>query len=194
MSGPEGERRIIRYLIFVPLSVLLIVLVIFYLENLSQRSDEQATRLVVGQLAPDFTLPDMEGHEVSLSSYRGKVVLLNIWATWCPTCLEEMPQLQQLYEEFAKYDNFQLLTISIDALGRQVVEPFMEKNGLTLPTLLDPRGSIKKIYHTTGVPESFIIDQRGVLIDKIIGPRDWTSDPMKRYLLALLKRDRELVP
>jgi peroxiredoxin len=99
-----------------------------------------------------------------------------------------MPQLQRLYEDLKDNEDFQLLTISIDALGAQVVKPYMEKYKLDFPALLDPKGSIKTIYNTTGVPESFIINQKGMIVDKIIGPRDWSNSRVKRFFESLIEK------
>ena len=143
-------------------------------------------RLGKGVPAPDFTLPGLDGQMVSLADYRGKVVLLNIWATWCPPCVEEMPSMEKLYQEF-KDDNLEILAVSIDALGAEVVGPFMQKYNLTFPALLDPEGTIRQSYQVTGVPESFIIDQQGVLAKKIIGAADWSSPGVLSFFRNLLQ-------
>jgi peroxiredoxin len=126
----------------------------------------------VGQLMPDFTLPDLQGNRVQLSALRGKVVFLNIWATWCPPCIEEMPTMQRLYDRLHNR-GLEILAISIDALGAQIVRPFMQQYQLTFPALLDPTGSIERLYQTGGVPESFVVDKQGHLVEKVVGPRDW---------------------
>jgi thiol-disulfide isomerase/thioredoxin len=100
------------------------------------------------------------------------VVFINIWATWCPPCIEEMPTMQRLYNQL--HDRgLEILAISIDTLGAQVVEPFMQQYQLTFPALLDPTGSIERLYQTGGVPESFMVDKQGRLVEKVVGPRDW---------------------
>ncbi|GIX47114.1 MAG: thioredoxin [Candidatus Tectimicrobiota bacterium] len=137
----------------------------------------------VGKPVPDFTLPDLAGRPVRLSALRGRVVLLNVWATWCPPCVDEMPTLQQLYDRLHGR-GVEVLAVSIDALGEQVVAPFARQYRLTFPILLDPRGTIERLYRTTGVPESFIIDKEGRLVQKIVGPRDWAHPQM----LALFER------
>jgi thiol-disulfide isomerase/thioredoxin len=111
---------------------------------------------------------------VSLSDYRGKVVQVNIWATWCPPCVDEMPSIEKLYQKL-KGGNFEILAVSIDSLGLKAVAPFMKKHKLTFPALIDPEGTIRISYKTTGVPESFNIDKDGILIKKIIGPLDWAT-------------------
>ncbi len=124
--------------------------------------------------APGFTLPLMNGGEVSLSDYRGKVVVLNIWATWCNPCREEMPSMEQLYQNM-KGKPFEILAASIDTRGSTDVEPFVKKLNLTFPILLDSDKKVNNMYQATGVPESFIIDKNGVVRDHILGPVNWTS-------------------
>jgi peroxiredoxin len=130
---------------------------------------------------------------VQLSALRGKVVFINVWATWCPPCIEEMPTIQRLYEQLHSR-GLDVLAISIDALGAQVVAPFMQQYQLTFPALLDPKDRITHLYHTKGVPESFIVDKRGLLVDKVIGPRDWSHPQMITLferLLAIPATDSE---
>ena len=126
----------------------------------------------VGEIAPDFELATLEGNSVKLSHYRGKVVFLNIWATWCPPCREEMPSMEALYQRL-KGRQFEMLAVSIDAKGEEVVGPFAAKYGLTFPMLLDPDNETHRLYGLTGVPETFIVDKSGVVIHKIIGPQNW---------------------
>jgi peroxiredoxin len=137
-------------------------------------------RLGKGVRAPDFTLPGLDNTMVSLSDYRGKVVLLNIWATWCPPCVEEMPSMEKLHIEMQDKD-FAILAVSIDASGSAAVRPFMENHKLSFTTLTDPKGIIQNLYQTTGVPESFIIDKNGMIVEKVIGPRDWASPDIVRF-------------
>ena len=124
---------------------------------------------------------------VSLSDYKGHVVLVNIWATWCPPCIDEMPSMEALYKIF-KGENFEILAISFDAMGTNAVAPFMKKHSLSFPALLDPAGTIKTVYQTTGVPESFIINKQGILVEKIIGPRNWAAPEVVRYFRDLIGR------
>jgi cytochrome c biogenesis protein CcmG/thiol:disulfide interchange protein DsbE len=142
--------------------------------------------LRVGQPAPGFTLPGLDGKMVSLSDYRGHVVLVNVWATWCPPCVDEMPSMDTLYREL-KGENFEILAVSIDALGKKAVAPFMKKYNLSFPALMDPDGTIKTLFQTTGVPESFIINQEGILIEKVIGPKDWAAPPVVGFFRNLLQ-------
>lgn len=142
--------------------------------------------LEIGRPAPDFRLPGLDGKMVSLSDYRGKVVLINIWATWCPPCVDEMPSLEKLYQQL-KAENFEILAVSIDAAGAEIVIPFMKKLILTFPALIDTQGTIRNTYKTTGVPESFIINRQGLLVKKIIGPLDWASPQVLEFFRQLLQ-------
>ncbi|HSB04322.1 MAG TPA: TlpA disulfide reductase family protein [Thermodesulfobacteriota bacterium] len=134
----------------------------------------------VGVAAQDFGLPTLRGDYVKLSDYRGKVVFLNIWATWCPPCREEMPSMESLYQRLKGRD-FEMLAVSIDQGGEKVVRPFAAKYGLTFPVLLDPDSKTKRLYGLTGIPESFMIDKNGVIIDRIIGPQNWMKKEWLDY-------------
>jgi peroxiredoxin len=142
----------------------------------------KAPPLVEGNEAPDFTLPLLNGGEVKLSDYRGKVLLINIWATWCNPCREEMPSIQRLYQS-TRGRPFDILAISIDTRGSTDVAPFVKSLGLTFPILLDADKDVNDLYQTTGVPESFIIDKEGVLRERIIGPLDWSDVSTHEYQL-----------
>ena len=140
--------------------------------------------VVSGYPAPDFAVTDAEGEPVTLDSYGGKVFLLNVWATWCGPCREEMPSMQRLYDRFSR-DRFEIAAISIDAtperldaLGNPGGDPvaFARELGLTFPILLDPSGGIQRAYRTSGVPESFLIGRDGVIYKKVAGPTEWDSE------------------
>ncbi|MBI1987011.1 MAG: TlpA family protein disulfide reductase [Nitrospinae bacterium] len=182
-----AEKVLLRVLILSPLLLAVGFFSYLLLKPADLKNSKQIPRLQMGQLAPDFSFPDLEGRKVRLSSLRGRVVLLNIWATWCPTCIEEMPSLQKLHESFQDRD-LAVVSVSIDVLGEQVVAPFMKKYGLSFPALLDPRGQIKKAYTTTGVPESFIIDRQGVVVHKVIGPRNWIEPTTLSFFEEMIKR------
>ncbi len=138
-----------------------------------------------GIAAQDFGLPNLRGDYVKLSGYRGKVVFLNIWATWCPPCREEMPSMESLYRRLNGRE-FEMLAVSIDKDGERVVRPFAAKYGLTFPVLLDPEGKTYRLYGLTGVPESFIIDKSGVVVNKIIGPQNWMEKEWLDYFDGLM--------
>ena len=128
-----------------------------------------------GNPAPDFTLKDLSGKAQKLSDLKGKVVLLNFWATWCPPCREEVPSMVRLNQAMTGKP-FQMLAVSIDEGGKDAVERFFSKSGNALPALLDTDQSVSKRYGLTGVPETFVIDKKGVILKKVVGAMDW-SDP-----------------
>ena len=144
--------------------------------------------LTVGKTAPDFSLPALdETKTVRLSDFRGKVVFLNFWATWCKPCKEEMPSMEVLYKNFEK-DGFVVLAISIDRVTtKKDIPPFVKSLGLSFPILVDSWGQTDKRYKLMGVPETYIIDQQGVLREKVIGPRDWTRLDNLQVITGLLK-------
>ena len=144
--------------------------------------------LTVGKVAPDFSLPALdETKTVRLSDFRGKVVFVNFWATWCKPCKEEMPSMEVLYKNFEK-DGFVVLAISIDRVTtKKDIPPFVKSLGLSFPVLVDSWGQTDKRYKLMGVPETYIIDQQGVLREKVIGPRDWTRLDNLQGITGLLK-------
>ncbi len=144
--------------------------------------------VITGSYAPDFTLKDMKGSDHTLSSYRGKAVFVNFWATWCKPCREEMPSMEVLYK-YLKERNvpFEMLAISMDRVTTQKeVDSFVKNLGITFPVLLDPWGNTDGKYKLTGVPETYIVDQEGRVVEKVIGPRDWTTVGAVEKLFGLL--------
>lgn len=142
--------------------------------------------LVVGKIAPDFTLPDLNDKPHRLSDFRGKVVFLNFWATWCKPCREEMPSMEILNKNFEK-DGLVILAVSIDRVTTtKDIPPFVKGMNLTFPVLIDSWGKTDMPYKRMGVPETFIIDQQGVIREIVIGPRDWTRIDSLQILTKLL--------
>lgn len=149
----------------------------------------------VGSRAPEFQAFELDGTPVSLADLRGEVVLLNIWATWCPPCREEMPSMQRLHEELHD-EGLRIVAVSIDAApgkldasgrpGGDVAE-FVRRMGLTFDIWHDPSGRIQQTYRTTGVPESFVVDRDGIIIKKVIGATEWDSDANVDLLRRLLR-------
>lgn len=142
---------------------------------------------VEGKAAPDFTLNDLSGRPVQLSALKGKVVLLNFWATWCPPCREEIPSMIRLNQAM-QGKAFQMLAVSIDEGGREAVDSFFKRGGAALPALLDTDGKVARRYGTTGVPETFIIDAEGVIRKKVIGAMDWSSPEVLSALDDIIGR------
>jgi peroxiredoxin len=138
--------------------------------------------------APDFTLPDLQGKQVSLSQYRGKVVLLNFWATWCPPCRLEMPTMEKAYRKY-KTKGFEVVAVSVDAGPTSAVQDFLEEFNLSFQVLLDPQMEILRTFRSFSLPTSLVIDRRGVIRMREMGYRDWT-DPESTELLQGLLSER----
>jgi peroxiredoxin len=134
----------------------------------------QRSGRLVGRQAPEFSLVDLSGRTVRLTNLRGRVVFLNVWATWCEPCRAEMPAMDALYARLRGPD-FELLAVSADQEGRAVVENFVRDLRLTFPVLLDPELQIADRYGVTGYPETFILDRNGIVLAHEIGPRAWDA-------------------
>ena len=141
----------------------------------------------VGEVAPDFMLRKLGGDTISLANYRGKVVFLNFWATWCPPCVEEMPSMEMLYQKLQGRE-FEILAINVGGEGEKIIRPFMDKHSLTFPVLLDPDKKTYGLYRLTGIPETFIIDKNGIIDSKIIGGQDWTARKWLHYFDRIIEK------
>jgi len=137
------------------------------------------------RVAPDFSVTDLEGRTVRLSALRGKVVLLNLWTTWCAPCVEEMPSIERLYATL-RGDDFALLAVSQDEEGKRAVEPFVARMRLSFPIFVDPDHQVGDRYGVWGYPETFVIDRNGRVVEHVIGPRDWASPQSVGALRALI--------
>ena len=136
-------------------------------------------------VAPSFVLPDLAGKVVRMDELRGKVVLLNLWATWCPPCVEEMPTLQRLADKMAGRD-FMVLAVSEDDEPK-LVGPWVAARGFTFPVLLDERGVVGANLGITGYPETFVVDRQGRIVHHHIGYRDWSEPKIVAALENLME-------
>jgi peroxiredoxin len=136
---------------------------------------------------PDFTLMALEGRPVQLREFRGKLVLLNFWATWCAPCLHEMPSMERLYQTF-KETEFALLAVSMDRQGEEVAKPFVDNLKLTFPVLVDNTSEVARQYGVRGLPTTYLIDPDGLLIGAVIGARDWYRTEAKALIAGLLRQ------
>lgn len=131
-------------------------------------------RVAVGDPAPAYAAPDLAGDTVALSDYRGDVVLLNVWATWCAPCRREMPGLEELQRRFGSGD-FHVLGVSVDARGAEAaIRSFADELGVSFTLLHDPDERVSRTFRTIGVPESFLIGRDGVVAARWIGAFDPT--------------------
>ena len=140
----------------------------------------------LGEPAPNFRLRDLNGQMVSLSDLRGKVVLLNFWATWCGPCRVEMPAMEELYRTFSRND-FEILAVSTDAQGASVTRPFQQENHLTFPILHDADYRVGLTYGARSLPMTFMVDRQGIVRHQIFGARDWGAAEAHQLVQMLMK-------
>jgi thiol-disulfide isomerase/thioredoxin len=136
--------------------------------------------------APQISFTDASGKSVSLSAFDGKVVLLNLWATWCAPCRREMPSLERLQARSG--DRMAVLAISEDFGGSKVVAPFVAKLGLTtIKTYLDPKGAVGQAFKVTGLPTSIVLDRHGRVRGRVEGEANWDGPKMLAVIEPLLR-------
>ncbi len=136
----------------------------------------------IGSNAPDFTVQDSE-HKVTLSQFRGQVVVLNFWATWCPPCVQETPALVQMQQRM-KDKGIVVLAVSID-VDEAAYHRFLKEYHVNMVTVRDPDQKSSTLYGTHGWPETYIIDRTGVVRRKFIGPVEWNSPEITDFLTKL---------
>jgi len=133
--------------------------------------------------APDFSLKDLNGRNVTLSSLKGKVILLNFWATWCPPCISEMPVFNRLYKEM-RARGLEVVAISADR-SEGYVRDYVSKHGLDFRVLYDGDHTVTKQYKVFSMPTTFLIDKKGVIVEKFFGEYDWTDQEIKKKIEKL---------
>jgi peroxiredoxin len=139
--------------------------------------------------APDFSAPLLNGQKVKLSDYRGQVVLLNLWATWCPPCRAEMPSMQTLYEDLGD-EGFTILAVSAPSPPRETEEKIrahVAENEFTFPVLIDTEYQAYGIYNTGSIPTSYLIDTDGKLVARLTGAIEWNTPGILGVLREMLQ-------
>ena len=136
----------------------------------------------VGETAKDFTVQDSD-RKVSLSQFRGQVLVLNFWATWCPPCIEETPSLEMMQERM-RSRGVVVLGVSID-VDADAYHRFLQQKSINFLTVRDPEQKVATMYGTTGWPETYIIDRDGVVRRKLVGAVDWNSPEVVQFLAKL---------
>ena len=136
------------------------------------------------QKAPDFTLKDLRGNTFTLSALKGKVVLLNFWATWCPPCIAEMPQLNKLHKKLGPR-GLHVVAVSTDnSIGYP--RDFVSKNGIGFTVLYDENRTVTRSYKVFSMPTTFLIDKNGIIIEKFFGDYEWADSVMVNKIEKLL--------
>ncbi|RXT07930.1 peroxiredoxin [Ammoniphilus sp. CFH 90114] len=153
-------------------------------EEISQEEVNAPVGLEQGNLAPDFELKTLDGKNMKLSDLRGNRVIVNMWATWCPPCRAEMPDMQEFYETH-KDKGIVILGVNLTATERQPenIAKFIEQFGLTFPIVLDEQSHVADLYQAVSIPTSYIIDSKGIIHQKIVGPMN--KEMMEDMLLSL---------
>jgi len=139
----------------------------------------------VGAQAPHFEIRTDAGLTISPSSFGGRLLVLNFWATWCPPCIEEMPSLDRMQQQL-RDQGVVVLGVSVDE-DEQAYKRFLERARVSFHTARDPEAAISALYGTYRYPESYVIDRHGKVVQKIIGAVDWTDERMMSYLKSLLE-------
>lgn len=190
--GQEGRRRLLLRTLG---QVFLIVVFLVGIgcdfgftdssEPTSQMVGQRWARPQIGDLAISFSLGDSQGNIISLSDYKGKVVLLNFWATWCGPCRVEMPNMEATYRNL-KHKGFEIVAISNDPEGVTVTKPFVEAYGLSFAILHDLDYRVSASYGVRTLPMSYLVDRKGIIRHQIFGARDWKSPEAEKLIHLLL--------
>jgi peroxiredoxin len=141
----------------------------------------------VGQEAPDFAIKGRDGREIKLSDYRGKVVFLNFWATWCAPCVAEMPDMEVMMNRF-KDRKFQMLAVTVDN-NWKAVDQFYKDHNLTIPSFLDPGHQVSGLYKVTKFPETFLIDANGYVVRHKVGEERWADPRVMASVEAIITQN-----
>jgi len=148
---------------------------------------QAAPQVKVNAPAPDFTLPTLEGKEVSLSSLQGKAVLLAFWSIYCHVCRQELPKLNAIYNKY-KDQGLEVVGVAIDREPAQTVREEVRKDGLSFPILLDGEKKVMKVYQARSLPVVFLLDRKGIVKDKKVGIYEWSSPASEELIANLLKK------
>ena len=141
--------------------------------------------------APAISFVDLAGNTVSLSEFTGKIVLVNLWATWCEPCLREMPSLERMQSRLG--DKITVVAVSEDRGGSKTVEPFIDKLGLkSIKTYLDPKSAAERAFKVQGLPTSFLIDRKGRILGRVEGAAEWDSPELLEVLKSFLSGDETI--
>ncbi len=143
-------------------------------EKTVENTTDEDTGLKPGSKAPNFSLKTLDGKEIQLTDYRGKKVILNFWATWCPPCREEMPEMQKFYRDYKDKD-VEILAVNLTyaETKKEKIGEFVEKYDLSFPVPLDEKNTTGKQFRAVSIPTSYFIDENGIIRNSHIGPMDY---------------------
>jgi peroxiredoxin len=162
--------------------------ILVFMERLGYFPSETARQVIDSRgqsyLAPDFSLPDAHGTTQRLSAFRGRVVLLSFWATWCPPCQDDMPALESFYQAH-RDQGLTVLAVASDRQGEAVVTPFLRQYGLSFTALLDSTGEVTRMYGVSSLPTTYLLDRQGRLVTVAIRNSLW-ADPKSQALITSL--------
>lgn len=164
---------------------ILIAGVIILIYTGKKGADLPQTKTIVGLNTPEVSLKDNSGNIYNLSALKGRVLFINFWASWCAPCKAEMPSIQALYARFRDEKRFRVLTVLYNDEYSKAVN-YMKDNRLQFPLLTDPDGKTAGAYGITGVPETYIVDKKGILKKRVLGPEDWNSPRNIAFISSLL--------
>ena len=146
------------------------------------------TRLGEGDPAPNFTLPDITGKQHTLEEYRGSIVALHFWATWCESCKLETPAIEHFHRVYGKR-GLKIVSVLEDEHDAEAkLQAFAMRTGISFPVLFDRTGKVAREYQSYGVPETFFIDENGIVLKRITGAIDWNGKANKEYVESILKK------
>ncbi|MDI6889782.1 MAG: TlpA disulfide reductase family protein [Thermodesulfovibrionales bacterium] len=166
-------------------ALILFTILLLGITFLVVRHQYSSKRTIIGTEAPEIEVTDIHKNRVKLSELKGSLVVINFWASWCSSCVDEIPSIEGLFKNLSGNPQFRLITILYRDDGDRVSRSMKEK-GYTFPIYSDPVGAAAKSFGITGVPETFFIDKKGILRNKVIGPLQWDSPRVIASLQSLM--------
>jgi len=181
-------NRIFHTLVFLALAFFLVVTVAWAESKINYKVIPNLEAMKNNTPTPDFTLSTPDGKKISLSDFRGKIVFLNFWASWCTPCREEMPSMQKLYQEF-KNKNFVVLAVNVKDRKQDAVN-FVKEMKINYPIAMDPEGQVGLLYGAWGLPTTYLIGPKGHGLARAWGPADWYGTAARKLIKELVDGKR----
>ncbi len=167
------------------LIILIVIFLAVFVGIFAIQRKDITEKAAVGIPVPDIELIDMNKNTLKLSDLKGSVIFVNFWATWCTSCIDELPSIEILFNTLSKNNQFRMITIIFKDNETNVFN-FIKHTGYTFPVYFNPDDSAPRKFGITGVPETFIIDKKGILRNKVIGPQQWDSPQILNNIQALI--------